>query len=117
MGLMAYYINKLLYSLTLYYNFIRFFRLAFCRPTPIKLLLIKFITYLNSLSHYIALHYMPIQYTAILHGCKNGNFQMKNCDFFSYHFAVNIDSGYSLVLMSTNNICLRAKIRKFCIPL
>ena len=53
----------------------------------------------------------------IFHGCKNGNFQMKNCDFFLI-FAQNIDCGYMLespqvgVLTSTHNICFRAKIRK-----
>ena len=37
-------------------------------------------------------HYanMPIQYTAIIHGCKNDNFQMKNCDIFLI-FAQKID--------------------------
>ena len=31
------------------------------------------------------LHYenTPVQYIVIFHGCKNDNFQMKNCDFFS----------------------------------
>ena len=37
----------------------------------------------------------PMQYTAIFHGCKNDNFQMKNCDVFLI-FALNIDRGYSL---------------------
>ena len=36
---------------------------------------------LKVMSHY---ENMPVQYTAIFHGCKNGNFQMKNCDIFSY---------------------------------
>ena len=42
-------------------------------------------------------HYanMPMQYIAIFHGCKNDNFQMKNCDIFLI-FAQNIDCGYSL---------------------
>ena len=26
----------------------------------------------------------PMQYTAIFHGCKNENFQMKNCDIFLF---------------------------------
>ena len=32
------------------------------------------------------LHYenTSVQYTAIFHGCKNDNFHMKNCIFFSY---------------------------------
>ena len=37
----------------------------------------------------------PMQYTAIFHGCKNYNFQMKNCDGFLI-FAQNIDCGYML---------------------
>ena len=42
-------------------------------------------------------HYenMPIQYLTIFHGCKNDNFQMKNCDIFLI-FAQNIDCGYTL---------------------
>ena len=41
------------------------------------------------------LHYenMSVQYTAIFHGCKNGNFQMKKCDIFLI-FAQYIDRGY-----------------------
>ena len=44
-----------------------------------------------------AVHYanMPVQYTAIFHGCKNDNFQMKNCDSFLI-FAQNIDRGDTL---------------------
>ena len=31
-------------------------------------------------------HYenMPMQYTAIMHSCKNDNFQMKNCNVFIF---------------------------------
>ena len=36
----------------------------------------------------------PMQYTAIFHGCKNDNFQMKNSDIFLI-FAQNIDCGYT----------------------
>ena len=45
------------------------------------------------------LHYenTPMQYAAIFKGCKNGNFQMKNCDIFLI-FAQNIDCGYTLEL-------------------
>ena len=41
-----------------------------------------------------SLHYanMSVQYTAIFHGCKNDNFQMKFFDIF----AQNIDCGYTL---------------------
>ena len=38
---------------------------------------------------------MSVQYTAIFHGCKNDNFQMKFFDFFLI-FAQNIDCGYTL---------------------
>ena len=38
----------------------------------------------------------PMQYILrFLHGRKNDNFQMKNCDFFLI-FAQNIDCGYTL---------------------
>ena len=42
-------------------------------------------------------HYanMSMQYTAIFHGCKNDNFQMKIFDIFLI-FALNIDCGYTL---------------------
>ena len=42
-------------------------------------------------------HYanMSVQYTAIFHGCKNGNFQMKKYSYFLI-FAQNIDRGYTL---------------------
>ena len=32
---------------------------------------------------------------AIFHGCKNGNFQMKNCDIFNL-LAQHIDRAYTL---------------------
>ena len=38
---------------------------------------------------------MSVQYTAIFHGCKNDNFQMKIFDMFLI-FAQNIDCGYTL---------------------
>ena len=37
----------------------------------------------------------PTQYTAIFHGCKNFNFQMKIFHIFLI-FAQNIDCGYTL---------------------
>ena len=42
-------------------------------------------------------HYanMSVQYTAIFHGCKNDNFQMKIFDIFLI-FAQNKDCGYTL---------------------
>ena len=44
-----------------------------------------------------ALHYanMSVQYTAIFHGSKDSNFQMKKCDIFPI-FDQNIDHGYTL---------------------
>ena len=50
----------------------------------------------------------PMQYTAIFHGCKNYNFQMKNCDVF---LILN-----EAVLTSTHNLCFRAKIRNKVYP-
>ena len=43
-------------------------------------------------------HYanMSVQYTAIFHGCKNDNFQMKSFDIFFLIFAHNIDCRYTL---------------------
>ena len=42
-------------------------------------------------------HYanMSVQYSAIFHGCKNDNFQMKTFDIF-HIFAQNIDCWYTL---------------------
>ena len=56
-----------------------------------------------------------MQYSAIFNGCKNDNFQMKNFDFF-FSFASNIDRWYTLEppqLGDSNDLCFRAKIRKF----
>ena len=64
---------------------------------------------------------MSVQYTAIFHGCKNGNFYMKKCEIF-LNFAQNIGRWYTLerlteaVLTSTNDLCFRAKIRKMYTP-
>ena len=46
---------------------------------------------------FCAVHYenMPIKYTAIFEGCRNDNFQMKNCDMF-FIFAQVIDREYTL---------------------
>ena len=38
----------------------------------------------------------PMQYTVILHSCKNDNFQIKNCDIFLI-FAQTIDCGYTTI--------------------
>ena len=64
-----------------------------------------------------------MQYIAIFHSCKKGNFQMKNFDIFLLFFAQNIDCGYTLeppqclivaFLSSTHDLCFRVKIRKKC---
>ena len=56
-----------------------------------------------------------MQITAIFHGCKMDNFQMKIFDIF-LSFAQNIDCGYTLepeaVQTSTHNLCFRAKLTK-----
>ena len=43
-------------------------------------------------SHYAN---MSVQYTAMFHRCKNGNFQINKCNIFLI-FAQNIDRGYTL---------------------
>ena len=51
-------------------------------------------------------------YTAIFHGCKNDNSQMKNCNSF-YIFAQNIDFGYTLEPSNEyHNLCFRVKNKK-----
>ena len=52
-----------------------------------------------------------VQYTAIYHGCKTGNFQFKFWDFFLI-FDQNIDCEYTL----EPPLCFRAKIRKNVYP-
>ena len=54
-------------------------------PQSIFVIFVTFIHYANT----------PMQYTAIFHGCKNGNFQMKKCEIFLI-FAQNIDREYTL---------------------
>ena len=63
----------------------------------------------------IFFHYnnTPMPYTDNFKGCKR-TIQLKMIAFFLV-FAQNIDC--EAVLMSTNNLCFRAKIRKNCIPL
>ena len=62
------------------------------------------------------MHYenMSMQSTVIFHGCKNDNFQMKNCNIF-HIFAQNIDCGYTLEQVPTIYV-LEQKLEK-CIPL
>ena len=47
---------------------------------------------------YVTFHYTNIsmQYTAIFHGCKNGNFQLIFFVDYFHIFAQNIDCGYTL---------------------
>ena len=49
-------------------------------------------TVLTGSTHYAN---VSVQYTAIFHGCKNANFQMKIFDIFLI-FAQNINCGYTL---------------------
>ena len=58
------------------------------------------------------LHYanMSMQYTAIFHGCKNGNFSVKKCYIFSYfcsnhRLRVHVRTAF---LTSIRNLCLGA---------
>ena len=54
-----------------------------------------------------------MQYTAIFHGCKNDNFQMKNCDIFLI-FAQNINCEADLT--RTQNLYFGAKVKKNVYP-
>ena len=58
-------------------------------------------------------HYgnMPIQNKLKILPPKNENFQRKNLDIFHFS-AQNIDCGAEAVLMSTQNLCFWADIRK-----
>ena len=62
-------------------------------------------------------HYanMSVQYTAIFHGCKNDNFQMKIFDIFLI-FAQNIDCGYTLEPPQYPQSMFCSKNKKICIP-
>ena len=51
--------------------------------------------YASVCGHFSHYENTPMQYTAIFHGCKNDNFQMKFFDIFLI-FAQNIDCGYTL---------------------
>ena len=48
-------------------------------------------------NYFSVYHYtnMPMEYSAIFHGCKNNNFQMKNCDIFLIS-AQSRDCGYTI---------------------
>ena len=53
-------------------------------------------SYVYSIDESRSLYYanMPMQYTAIFHGCKNDDFQVKNYDNFLI-FAQNVDRAYT----------------------
>ena len=51
-----------------------------------------------------------MQYTAIFHGFKNDNFQMKNCDIFLI-FAQNIDRGYTETVLTSTHYLKIQKIQ------
>ena len=51
----------------------------------------------DRVKRYFPVHYanMSVHNVAIIHGCKNGNFQIEKCDIFLI-FAQNIDREYTL---------------------
>ena len=51
---------------------------------------------------------MLMEYTAIFHGCKNDNFQLKNCDIFLI-LTQNIGCGYTLVVRTATIYVLEQK--------
>ena len=66
------------------------------------------------------LHYKntPMQCTAIFHGCKTDNFQIKNCDFFLV-FARNMGwthLGTEAFLTGAHALYFRAEIGRKCKP-
>ena len=63
-----------------------------CDFTTVKINILQISVYISGLPHY---ENMPMQYTAIFHGCKNVHFEMKICNIFLI-FAQNIDCGYTL---------------------
>ena len=59
---------------------------------------------------------MPMQYTAIFHGCKNVNFLDEIFLIFFLFLLKTLIVGEA-VLTSTHNLCFRAKIGEKCKPL
>ena len=57
-----------------------------------------------------------MQYTAIIHGCKNVHFQMKFVIFFLFLLKTLIVGTREMVLTSTHNLCFRAKVRRNVYP-
>ena len=69
---------------------------------------------INEMQHY---ENMPMQYTAIFHGCKNDNFQLIFFAIFifllkTYNVGTRLNHLNKAVVTSTHNVCFRAKIRK-----
>ena len=66
---------------------------------PVRAIVLMYfpLMYLPHKNEHHNVHYAntPMQYTAIVHGCKNVHFQMKILDIFLV-FAQNIDCGYTL---------------------
>ena len=52
---------------------------------------------ISNVSGFYLAHYanMPMQFTAMFHGCINGNFQVTKCYIF-FIFAQKFDCGYTL---------------------
>ena len=69
------------------------FLIANCQQSAITLVSIPFWSMFVDCTN--TLRNMSVQYTAIFHGCKNDNFQMKIFNIFLI-FAQNIDCGYTL---------------------
>ena len=55
---------------------------------------------------------MSVRYTAIFYGCKNDNFQIVFLFLLQHRLWVNSE----VVLISTHNLCFRAKIRENVYP-
>ena len=63
----------------------------------------------NQMQFFVILYIIRImQLTLDFYDCKNDNFPLKNCDIFLSLLKTKIE----VVLTSTYNLCLRAKIRK-----
>ena len=69
--------------------------LLFAQGDVLDHILIQLKQYDNLLTRRRHFANRPMQYTAKINDCKNGNFQMKNCDIFLI-FAHKIDCGYTL---------------------
>ena len=81
----------------------------------------KNIHFMEEFFFYVSItHYenTPMLYTAIFHGCKKDNFQIKNYDIFlfvllkTYIVGTRSNRLSEAVLTSTHILCFRAKVRK-----